>query len=272
MKAKLQRRIQRYGWDMAASYYENSWQAQLQPVHEQLLELANIQAGERVLDIAAGTGLLTYRIAEQVGESGHVLGTDISEEMVKLAKETAATQGITNVRVERMEAEQLKCDEYTFDLVVCSLGLMYVPDAAAAFAEMYRVLKQNGRATVAVWGARQSCGWAESFPIVDTRVKSEVCPLFFGLGTGNTAIHAFEKAGFTEITLQRIESPIEFDTGEDANEAVFLGGPVALAYSRFDRDVREQVQAEYLASIEPYRQDEGYAIPSEYVVAQGYKI
>jgi SAM-dependent methyltransferase len=217
-------------------------------------------------------GLVTCRIAEQVGESGHVLGTDISEEMVKLAKETAVTQGRTNVRFERMEAEKLKCDECTFDLVVCSLGLMYVPDSEAAFAEMYRVLKQNGRAAVEVWGARQKCGWAESFPIVDARVKSEVCPLFFGLGTGNTLIHAFEKAGFTGIMHQRKESSIKFDTGEDACEAVFLGGPVALAYTRFDEDVREQVQAEYLASIEPYRQDVGYAIPSEVVVAQGYKI
>jgi hypothetical protein len=110
------------------------------------------------------------------------------------------------------------------------------------------------------------------FPIVDARVKSEVCPLFFGLGTGNAIIHAFEKAGFKEITYQRIRSTLKFNTGEDACEAAFLGGPVALAYSRFDDDVRKQTQAEYLASIEPYRQDDGYAIPGEFMVAKGFKI
>ena len=271
MKAKLQQRIQRYGWDKAARYYENSWQSQLLPAHQRLLKLANIQATEHVLDIAAGTGLVTYRIAELVGESGHVLGTDISEEMIKLAQETAVSQDITNVHFERMNAEELKCDDSTFDLVVCALGLMYVPDYDAAFAEMYRVLKQKGRAAVAVWGTRKQCGWADIFPIIDARVKSEVCPLFFGLGTGSTLVHAFAKAGFTEMTLQRIESRIEYDTDEHACEAAFLGGPVALAYSRFDKDVRQQVQEEYLASIEPYRQDKGYAIPGEFVVAQGYK-
>ena len=63
MKPDLQRRIQRYGWDKAAEYYENCWQDQLKPAHDLLLEVSNIQPNEHIIDIAAGTGLITFRMA-----------------------------------------------------------------------------------------------------------------------------------------------------------------------------------------------------------------
>ena len=68
MDAKLQRRIQRYGWDKAADLYEQHWQQQLAPAQNRLLEMADIQPSERVLDVACGTGLVTCRVARQVGE------------------------------------------------------------------------------------------------------------------------------------------------------------------------------------------------------------
>ncbi len=70
MKPDLQRRVQRYGWDKAAKYYENFWQAQLRPAHDLLIEISNVQTGESILDIAAGTGLISFRLAEKVGSSG----------------------------------------------------------------------------------------------------------------------------------------------------------------------------------------------------------
>ena len=63
---------------------------------------------------------------------------------------------------------------------------MYVPDVTAALTEMRRVLATGGRGVCAVWGARKHCGWAEIFPIVESRVQSDVCPMFFQLGTGST--------------------------------------------------------------------------------------
>jgi ubiquinone/menaquinone biosynthesis C-methylase UbiE len=66
MDANLQRRVQRYGWDKAAPYYERSWHAQLEPAQDSLLELAGLKAGDRVLDAACGTGLVTFRAAALV--------------------------------------------------------------------------------------------------------------------------------------------------------------------------------------------------------------
>jgi ubiquinone/menaquinone biosynthesis C-methylase UbiE len=100
-----------------------------------------------------------------------------------------------------MDAEALTFDAASFDVALCALGLMYVPEPQKAIAEMHRVLPPRGRAVVAVWGARNRCGWAEIFPIVDRRVASEVCPMFFQLGTGDMLRNVFEAAGFTERGL-----------------------------------------------------------------------
>jgi ubiquinone/menaquinone biosynthesis C-methylase UbiE len=267
MEAKLQRRIQRYGWDKAASYYESSWQAQLEPAQTRLLEMAHLRPGDRVLDVACGTGLVSFRAAQAVGDRGSILGTDISDGMIELARSRAPA----NVRFERMDAEQLQLENESVDVVLCALGLMYVPDPRKALAEMLRVLQPGGRAVAAVWGQRSRCGWADIFPIVDARVKSEVCPLFFALGTGDRLAETFRQAGFDDISSATLDTRLRYSSAEEACRAAFVGGPVALAYSRFADDVRAQVHAEYTASIEPHRTTDGYAIPGEFVVVAGGK-
>jgi ubiquinone/menaquinone biosynthesis C-methylase UbiE len=271
MNPELQRRIQRYGWDKAAEYYENCWQAQLKPAHDLLLEVSNIQPNEHIIDIAAGTGLITFRMAEAVCPSGSILATDISDEMVNIGTKLAHSKGYNNVRFERMDAEHLLCDDGTFDLATCALGLMYFPNPDASLAEMYRVLKSGGRAVAAVWGSRKKCGWAEIFPIVDARVNTDVCPMFFNLGESEVLKYPFANAGFKDITLLKIETKLIYTSDEEACAASFLGGPVAMAYSRFDEHTKIEVQMEYIKSIEPYKTENGYEIPGEFVVCSGIK-
>src|SRR6185436_6593945 len=182
MEAQLMKRVQRYGWDKAAIHYESAWQQQLKPAQDLLLEMANIQDGEQVLDIACGTGLVTFKAAEK---AGYVLGTDISDGMIELARNVSQEKAISNIAFERMDAEKLELKDESFDIVLCALGLMYVPDPFLALSEIKRVLKPGGRMIAAVWGERDHCGWSGIFEIVDKRVASEVCPMFFQLGTGN---------------------------------------------------------------------------------------
>lgn len=269
MDARLQRRVQRYGWDKASSEYEKYWRQQLQPAQVRLIALADLRAGERVLDIACGTGLVTFPAAHAVGSSGRVVATDISQEMVNRARDDARTRGLANVTFERMDAEELQIEPGSIDVALCALGLMYVPDPLKALAEMRRVLAPGGRAVAAVWGARARCGWAEIFPIVDRRVASEVCPMFFQLGTGDMLQNQMQAAGFTRVRVDRIATTLEYSSASDALGAAFAGGPVALAYSHFDDRVREDAHIEYLASIDPYKRGDGYAVPGEFVVARG---
>jgi ubiquinone/menaquinone biosynthesis C-methylase UbiE len=269
MDARLQRRVQRYGWDRAVTAYEACWSAQLEPAHSLMLEMAALRPGERVLDVACGTGLVSFQIAAMVGSTGAVVGTDISGGMVETARRIAAERGILNTRFERADAEQLPLADRSFDAALCGLGLMYVPDPVRALGEMRRVLEPGGRVAAAVWGARRNCGWAEIFPITDARVASEVCPMFFRLGTKDTLAQSFEAAGFTDVHFERLLTVLHYDSDAQALDAAFRGGPVALAYSRFDDQTRRAVHAEYLASIAAYGNDDGYRIPAEFVVAAG---
>jgi ubiquinone/menaquinone biosynthesis C-methylase UbiE len=271
MEGQLQKRVQRYGWDKAASSYESSWQRQLKPAQDLLLRMAAIQPGDKVLDIACGTGLVSFRAAEQVGLDGYILGTDISDRMIELAKKISQEKSITNIAFERMDAEQLTVADETFDVVICALGLMYVPDPLLALNEMRRVLKPGGRVVAAVWGERDHCGWADIFEIVDRRVSSDVCPMFFQLGTGQRLELYFQKAGFGQVHAERINTSLDYSSCDDACGAAFEGGPVALAYFKFSDKVKTEVRTEYVNSIASYRKDAGFAVPGEFVVTSGVK-
>ena len=140
MDARLQRRVQRYGWDKAAGCYEKYWAAQLAPAQDALLDAAALAVGERVVDVACGSGLVTFRAATAVGNSGSVVAVDLSAEMVTLVRDGATRRALAHVSAERMDAEVLELPDGAFDVALCALGLMYVPDPRAAMREMHRVL------------------------------------------------------------------------------------------------------------------------------------
>ncbi len=265
MEAKLHRRIQRYGWDLAVQDYGRYWVPVLRGCAERCVEMADIHPGDRVLDAATGTGVAAFAALEAAGPTGEVVATDISQKMVDAIRTEAEHRGIANIHFARMDCEELDLPDASFDAVVCSLGLMYPADPQRAIEEFHRVLRPGGRAAVCVWGRRDRCGWNAVFPIVDARVESDVCPLFFALGAQNALAYAFHLAGFEEMTEERVEKALEWPTGEAACTAIFAGGPVALAYSRFTPEVREAVHAEFLASIAAYRAVEGYRVPGEFV-------
>ncbi len=149
-----------------------------------MLDMAAVQPGERVLDVACGTGLVSFRVAAAVGAAGRGrrhrhLGRDGRGG----APRRAPARGIGNVRFERSDAEDLPFADATLRCrglrpradVRAGPGPGAARDAPAAAAG-----RPGGRGGV---GCAASCGWAEIFPITDARVASEVCPMFFHLGT-----------------------------------------------------------------------------------------
>jgi len=271
MDPQLQRRVQRYGWDRASPYYEIFWQNQLKPAQDLLVEMADFRLGENVLDIACGTGLVSFSALEKLGVHGRVLGTDISERMVEIASSLAVVKNEGRIQFQRMDAEELNLPDNSFDVSVCALGLMYMPDPRKALEEMHRVLKPGGRAAAAVWGQRDQCGWADIFEIVDQHVASEVCPMFFNLGNPDMLSLHFKAAGFVEIKVQRIKTILEYKNEEEALGAAFEGGPVALAYHKFSDQIKQEVHTAYLSSIASFKNESGYEIPGEFVIASGQR-
>jgi len=186
--------------------------------------------------------------------------------MVQAARQRAQSLGLGHARFERMDAEQLGLPDASVDLALCALGLMYMPDPDLALRELHRVLRPGGRAVLAVWGERARCGWAPLFGIVDAEVRSEVCPLFFGLGQGDALARRCTAAGLLVTVQRRRRDSLDYADADEACAAAFAGGPVALAWSRFGTTVRARVQARYLEAIEPSRVGRGYRVEAEYLI------
>lgn len=267
MEPRLQRRVQRYGWDLAADDYEPLWQAQLAPAQAELLAQVALPPGARVLDVACGTGLVTLLAAHAVGPCGAVQGVDISERMVQATLHRAHAQRLRQVRAARMDAEHLDLPDASFDVALCAFGLMYLPEPERALRELRRVLSPGGRLGLAVWGERARCGWSALFPIVDAEVSSEVCPLFFRLGQGDALARLCAQAGFTGVRTDRMSTSLRYADADEACRAAFVGGPVALAWSRMGQAARDRVCAAYLQAIEPWRLGAGYAVPAEFLIS-----
>jgi len=270
MDPRLQIRVQRYGWDAAAAFYQQSWRDKLKPAQQTLLSMATLKKGQRVLETACGTGLVTMSIAQQVGAGGSVCATDLSAQMINHLEAFARVNGIQTISAQRMDAQRIDYESDTFDAALCALGLMYVPDPDRAIAEMVRTVTPGGRVVITVWGQRKHCGWAEIFPIVDAQVSSDVCPLFFSLGGQGVLSARMSKAGLSNIREVRQFESLSFSSGQSLITAMFDGGPVALAVKRFDPRARALVASQFLASVVQFRnQDGGYEIPGEFVTVSG---
>lgn len=117
------------------------------PWAETTLEEVELSSGDRVLDIACGTGIVARLARERIGDAGHVVGVDISSDMLAVAR--AVAPGI-DWREGKAGALPLY-DGEQFDVVVCQQGLQFFPDKPAAAAEMRRALAKGGRLAVATW-------------------------------------------------------------------------------------------------------------------------
>ncbi len=272
MEAKLQVRVQRYGWDAASGYYEDGWQKPLAAAQATLLSVTAIQPGERIIETACGSGRLTRAIAGAAGPEGAVLATDLSQNMVDLTARFCAGAGLAWVRTARMSADDLAVEDESFDAAVCALGLMYVPDPGKAVRAMSKAVKPGGRVAATVWGERKNCGWAEIFPIVDARVISEVCPMFFATGAQGTLLRDFKQAGLRDLKEVRQREVLEFASERALLTAMLLGGPVAMAVKRFSPAVMAEVEKEFLGSVQAHCNADGsYRIPGEFVTVAGWR-
>ena len=130
---------------IAAEYYERHFvPAIAAPVAADLLRAADLRPGERVLDVACGTGLIARLAAERVGPTGTVVGVDVAPGMLEVARSVTVPSGPA-IEWREGDAASLPVPDASFDIVCCQMGLMLVPDKAAALSEMRRALVPGGR-------------------------------------------------------------------------------------------------------------------------------
>src|SRR5690348_4531981 len=136
-------------WQQEAEQRQQS----MEEATRQMLLSAQLKPGDRVLDIAAGTGDQSILAARIVGPTGLVLATDISAEMLHMAASCAQQEKLTNISTQVMDAGQLDLDDETFDAAICRNGLMLVPRLEVALSEIHRVLKPGSTLAALVWSA-----------------------------------------------------------------------------------------------------------------------
>ena len=137
---------ERLAWNLCADKYDVYLTEPFRPFAEKLLSLVSLERGQRVLDVATGSGLVASIAAPVVGAGGEVVGVDLSPRMVQRADRRAQEKKVQNVRFLPMDAEILDFPNGSFDVVLCALGLMLFPQPGKALSEMHRVLKLGGTA------------------------------------------------------------------------------------------------------------------------------
>ena len=177
-----------------------------------MLDLARIQPGQRVLDIAAGAGEPALSAAERVGAGGYVLATDISEGIVELALQVARERGLKQMEVRAMDGEKLDLPDASFDAVLCRLGLMYMPHPVTALREWRRALRPGGRVAVAVFSTPDRNSWG-AIPASIIRRRAQLPPPVpgqpgpFSLGAPGLLEDVFRQAGFANPEVRAVPVP-----------------------------------------------------------------
>jgi ubiquinone/menaquinone biosynthesis C-methylase UbiE len=215
----------------------------------QLAAAANFQPGERALDLACGTGVVTRRLLAQTGALGTVIGLDLNPKVLKVAREAAGrNHGAVSWCVGR--GERLPFVDANFDLIVCQFGLMFFADWLGALSEMRRVLRPGGRLIVSVWQGLERHPFHQTLDEVSRRHlgKSSVQAVF-ALGEADEAdvlYRLLTEAGFESVAIKQASITAQF-----SDPAAFLEWEIGVdpAETPALRNLDVQAQAARLAAM-----------------------
>lgn len=233
------------------------------PVAERMLELSGIRGGSRLLDIASGTGEPAISAAHMVGESGQVIGTDLVDEMLEVAREKSSRAGLNNIEFHCMDAETLSFEADSFDAATIRWGLMFMPDPQACLSATHKTVKPNGTITLACWAA------PDKNPFVGILMKvlnnhMEIppppphAPGIFSFANPDRLHEQLASAGFKNIEIEEmIIDVIEVDNGQAYWEAMSdLAAPVMALVRQLEEPARTNYINEVIETAEGYKQGE----------------
>ena len=242
-----------------------------------MLDLARIQQGQRILDIAAGAGEPAVSAAERVGPGGYVLATDLSEGIVEHALEVARERGLQQIEARAMDGEKLDLPDASFDAVLCRLGLMYMPHPVTALREWRRALKAGGRVAVVVFSTPERNSWG-AMPASIIRRRAALPPPVpgqpgpFSLGGPGVLEGVFKQAGFANPEVHVVPVPHRMPSAAEyvrvAREA--FGAFNAMMAHLTPRE-RESVWSEIEGSMRSFESPGGFEVPGECLVAAATK-
>src|SRR5262245_61025773 len=265
-----------WGSDEAAADWQRGMAARTQmfgAATERLLDLANIRAGTRVLDIGAGSGDQTLGAARRAGSTGYVLATDISASMLQMTATVARQAGLSNVATRVMDAQHLELPSDSFDVVISRFALMLIPDILKALIEIHRVLRTGGTLAALVFS---ECPYLSTPHSIAGRVGALRSPPEpfgeFRLAGPGVMSDAYRKAGFRDISIHEVATRRRFPSLEAAlRYAKETPLPLRELTDQLSPLQREHAWVEIETALRQFVGPDGYESPCTLLLGLGTK-
>jgi len=249
-----------------ANLYEKYWvPALMGPCAEDLVDAACLRIGEKVLDVACGTGVVARAAARREGAQVSVTGTDINDIMIDTARRYAESDGEQNVRWRIGDATNLPFESSTFNVVLCQQGLQFMPNRLVALSEMARVLVPGGRLVVSVWKSGSPFGTALR-KALGARFGEDATSTWgasISLGDRHELRALAEEAGFKgchvryDVKIGRHLAPEEFIPG------IIAATPLSDDFANLPAEDRRKLVRSIIEDLKIYMDDGGLAYPAE---------
>lgn len=222
------------------------------PVAEDLVEVARLQPGERVLDVGCGTGVIARLAAQRVGAAGAVAGLDVNPAMLAVAR--AQTPPDLSIEWYETTAESMPLPDDTFDVVLCQMALQFMPNKLGALREMRRVLDGGGRALVNVPGPKPTL-----FAIMSDALARHVGPeaasfgdLVFSMHDADELDGLMRDAGFRQVDVRVKPKALRLPAPGDFLWQYIDSTPIAAAVAQAGEAKRQALHLDVCAQWQQY--------------------
>lgn len=228
-----------------------------------LVDAARLTEGERVLDVACGTGVVTRNAAMRVGRTGRVVGVDLNANMIAVARSLAPTEAA----IEWLEgsALDLPFKHSSFDVVLCQQGLQYFPDKLVALQEMRRVLVHGGRLALCIWNNKGLYNGAVVEALVRF-ISDEAAARFSAarqVPTKDELQSLATEAGFSNVQVRVDRINIHLPNLDQFALDHLAATPVASDVAAADIEVRKKIGASVMNQLQHYADGDGVTYPEE---------
>jgi len=233
---------------------------------ERLVAHAGIRKGERVLDVACGTGWATLDAARAVGPTGHVIGVDIADKALSMARKKAADGGLHNISFHQQDGHHLQIADCAFDVVVCASALMGFEDIPGSLRDWSRVLRPGGRVAFSSFGPEFSRG-SRMLRKTVAKYGPASSPNVGRLDTLEDCVRQLTDAGFSNIQTASEELGY-YHPDLDAYWQEVRSSMQRLALDRLDPSKVNLVRDEHLQEMQAFVGDKGIwrPVPTHFAV------
>ncbi|MFZ5861565.1 MAG: class I SAM-dependent methyltransferase [Nitrospirota bacterium] len=257
-------------WNALAATFDR-WVPHLQPLGDHLINLLEMEAGLRVLDVACGTGEPSLSIARRFGPSVTVTGVDNAEAMIARARAKAASEALPSATYRVMPAERLDVPDAAFDRVVCRFGLMLFDDPVAGAREMWRALAPGGRVAIAVWGPLPLLASVHTLwrLLPDYLPPEHVppTPKMTSLGAPGALQHVLAAAGWAEPRVRPYRVIYRFATPREYWDLAVESGVFKDLLAKLSCHAQVAFKARALADIAAFTRGDAVELPNDALVA-----